>query len=398
VPRLVQTTVETTVARTFRVEQVAGMFGLTLEGTAHETFRVEVPTTTEDWQIGAIVGPSGSGKTTVARKAFGRFLYRGGRWPKEEAVVEGFGEVSIKAITATLTAVGFSSPPSWVKPYRVLSNGEQFRCELARALLSGRELVVFDEFTSVVDRTVAQVGSAAVAKAIRDGRVGCRFVAVSCHYDILDWLEPDWVLDMATGRLERGWVQRRPPITLEMVACHHTAWALFAKHHYLSGRLHPGARCFVATWAERPVAFCAVLPLLGKRGRHRVSRLVTLPDFQGVGIGGALLDAVADLYREAGRRMNITTSHPGMIHRLARSPLWTLREVAKRGFNKVGMMDLSYVNSKGRGVVSFEYRGRTGPDGRRRAGDRRGGERRRGPMSRGPRGTPRRRRRGRRRG
>ena len=101
----------------------------------------------------------------------------------------------IKDITGILTAVGFSSPPSWIKPYRVLSNGERFRCDLARAILEGGELVVFDEFTSVVDRTVARIGSAAVAKAVR--RTGPpRFVAISCHYDIARWLQPDWVLDM----------------------------------------------------------------------------------------------------------------------------------------------------------------------------------------------------------
>ena len=120
-----------------------------------------------------------------------------------------------------LTAVGFSSPPAWVKPYRVLSQGEQFRCDLARALLTGKRRVVFDEFTSVVDRTVARIGSAAVAKAVRRSGAGVspantssaailvarkQFVAVTCHYDVAEWLEPDWVLDMAdrTEKRETG--------------------------------------------------------------------------------------------------------------------------------------------------------------------------------------------------
>jgi hypothetical protein len=58
--------------------------------------------------------------------------------------------------------------------------------------------VAFDEFTSVVDRNVARIGSAAVAKAIRAGQIRRRFVAVTCHYDVLEWLEPDWMIDMAT--------------------------------------------------------------------------------------------------------------------------------------------------------------------------------------------------------
>jgi len=90
-------------------------------------------------------------------------------------------------------SVGFSSPPSWLKPYAVLSNGERMRADLARAILEERELIVFDEFTSVVNREVAKTGSYAISKAAR--RAGKRFIAVSCHKDITDWLEPDWIYD-----------------------------------------------------------------------------------------------------------------------------------------------------------------------------------------------------------
>ena len=40
----------------------------------------------------------------------------------------------------------------------------------------------------MVDRNVARVVSAAVAKGIRAGQIGCRFVAVTCHYDVTEWL------------------------------------------------------------------------------------------------------------------------------------------------------------------------------------------------------------------
>ena len=153
----------------FRVQQVAGMFDLTMPAEIVEQFAVEIPTREEPWQIGCIVGPSGSGKSSVAREAFGQDLYGGREWPADRAVIDCFELPddspdkmrSIRDITGMLTAVGFSSPPSWVKPYAVLSNGEKFRCDLARSILEAGTpgLVVFDEFTSVVDRTVAQVGS-----------------------------------------------------------------------------------------------------------------------------------------------------------------------------------------------------------------------------------------------
>lgn len=40
----------------------------------------------------------------------------------------------------------------------------KLRVYLANAILSDKELFVFDEFTSVVDRNVAQIGSFAMQK------------------------------------------------------------------------------------------------------------------------------------------------------------------------------------------------------------------------------------------
>lgn len=96
----------------------------------------------------------------------------------------------------TLSSVGLASVPSWLKSYHVLSNGEKMRCDLARAILSKEKLFVFDEFTSVVDRNVAKIGSFAMQKAIR--KTDKQFIAVTCHYDVEDWLLPDWVFDTNT--------------------------------------------------------------------------------------------------------------------------------------------------------------------------------------------------------
>lgn len=66
------------------------------------------------------------------------------------------------------------------------------RVELARAMLES-DFIVFDEFTSVVDRQVAQTASMAINKAVH--RMDKQFIAVTCHYDVLEWLQPDWVFD-----------------------------------------------------------------------------------------------------------------------------------------------------------------------------------------------------------
>jgi len=344
----------------FRVRQVGGMFDVPLAQRACERFRVEVPDGLLDedrtWQIGLIVGPSGSGKSTMARRMFGSSVYRSHPWPADRAVVDGLGEHPIKEITRLFTAVGFSSPPSWIKPYQVLSNGEQFRCDLARALLSDGSLVVFDEFTSVVDRNVARVVSAAVARGIRAGWIARRLVAVTCHYDVATWLEPDWTIDMATGAFS-GRRLRRPPIRLELFRCRRSAWRLFARHHFLSGALAQYARCFLAVWEGLPVAFCATVSLIGRKNRWRISRIVTLPDYQGVGIGAAVLEAVAQLHRDEGHRVNLTASHPAVLGHCRRSPRWKLIGVKKTGSHGARKFIHNYRGSTGRAVASFEFVG-----------------------------------------
>ncbi len=367
--------VECPVFDSFRVQQVAGMFDVPLEEKAHERFSVELPDLEEPWDVGLIVGPSGSGKSTVAGRFYEQQLYRGADWPVDRAVIDCFGETPLRQVVELFTAVGFSSPPSWVKPYGVLSCGERFRCDLARALArvqgSGfrnetelnpepqtlNPLVVFDEYTSVVDRNVARACSAAVAKGIRRGTIPCRFVAVTCHYDVAEWLEADWVLDMATGQLQRRRL-RRPEIVVEVHRCGLAPWKLFARHHYLSGALAVGARCYLATWDGEPVTFCATLPVITRKNHRRFTRIVTLPDYQGMGIGMRVVAAVASLHREEGLRINVTSSHPALIRHCKRSADWRTVNVRKAGRRpQKSARFRGYRNSAGRAVVSFEYVG-----------------------------------------
>jgi GNAT superfamily N-acetyltransferase len=375
-------TVECPVYDSFRVQQVAGMFDVPLAEKATERFAVELPGDDEPWDVGLIVGPSGSGKSTVASQFYEEKLYRGAEWPDDRAVIDCFGEMPVRQVVELFTAVGFSSPPSWVKPYRVLSCGERFRCELARALGRSSEsrvvsseknanaiplatrnsrlvtpVVAFDEFTSVVDRNVARACSLAIAKGIRRGNIACRFVAATCHYDVAEWLEADWVLDMATGLLQRRRL-RRPAIELEIHRCGVAPWRMFARHHYLSGSLAPGARCYLATWEGEPVTFCATLPVITKRNHRRFTRIVTLPDYQGMGIGMRVVAAVAALHRAEGLRINVTSSHPALIRHCARSSDWRTVNVKKTGSSPNGSGRFAkYRSSAGRAVVSFEFVG-----------------------------------------
>jgi ABC-type ATPase with predicted acetyltransferase domain len=174
----------------FRAQSVIGSF--TLQDVKMEKqFSGSIPIEGEEWQIGVIVGRSGTGKTSIAQQLFPKEYIHGFEYTGD-TVLDDFPEnVSVREITSALCNVGFASPPDWLKAYEHLSQGEKMRVDIARALCLKQQLIVFDEFTSVVDREIAKVSAFAIAKAVR--RTSKQFVAVTCHYDVLDWLEPDWV-------------------------------------------------------------------------------------------------------------------------------------------------------------------------------------------------------------
>lgn len=347
------------IGRTARTMQLEGMFELPPSKTSEQTWRVDLPVEERDWNIGLVVGPSGTGKSTLVRELWGDQLVTGFDWPAERSVVDGFpADMSIRDIVALLSSVGFSSPPSWLRPYGVLSNGEAFRATVARALAeSPDKLVVLDEFTSVVDRTVARIGSAAVAKTVRAR--GQQLVAATCHYDVEEWLQPDWVYQPHLNEFRWRSVQPRPAITLNVVRCDTSAWKLFGPHHYLSHSLNPSAQCFVGLIEDTPAVFQAVLPFPHAqiRNARRASRLITLPDFQGVGVGARFSDFIASVYKAAGCRFLTTTAHPARVGTLARNPKWRMtsapRMTPKSGKTERGGMK----RASARYVASFEYVG-----------------------------------------
>jgi ABC-type ATPase with predicted acetyltransferase domain len=220
----------TPIIRTPRVLQIEGLFDLAPSAQSESHWEVTLPLDERPWHIGLIVGPSGCGKTTVARQLWPRRLAQQPSWPSDRSILDAFpSSMSIKEIVVLLSSVGLSSPPAWLRPYHVLSTGQQFRVTLARLLaekpsprvatrgldVPPREPLVFDEFTSVVDRTVARIASHALAKTVRGRKQ--QFIALTCHEDVEPWLNPDWVYRPASNSFTWRLLQRRPPIVLRIV-------------------------------------------------------------------------------------------------------------------------------------------------------------------------------------
>jgi GNAT superfamily N-acetyltransferase len=300
------------------------MFDLAPAARAVRSWNVMLPLEDRHWHIGLVVGPSGSGKSTIARALFPEALGDGAAvWPAQAAILDGFpATMPIKSITRLLGAVGLSSPPSWLKPFHVLSTGERFRAQLARLLAYSRALAVMDEYSSSVDRTAAQIASAALARLVR--ATERKFIAVTCHKDVEAWLDPDWTYRPDINHFAWRRLRRRAAITLQIRRIGLETWPHFRPHHYLSADISRSAEAFAAWWRGKPVAFSAWINNLNKGGGKREHRTVVLPDYQGIGIGSALSDFAASLWAGLGRRVLSTTAHPGFVASRMRSKQWRL--------------------------------------------------------------------------
>lgn len=324
--------VETPVSSSTRARQVCSMFDVPPEKKCRKEWRAELPIDGEPWNVGLVVGPSGAGKSSIMRHLWGDMPELS--WGAPSVIDDVRDGTPVADIADAFGAVGFNTIPAWLRPFHVLSNGEKFRVDLARRLIELPDPIVVDEFTSVVDRQVAQIGSHAVQKIIR--KRGRRFVAVTCHYDVIDWLQPDWVFDVATMSFTRRLLQRRPSIECEIKRVPYDTWRLFAPYHYLSSDLHRAAKCWGLHVQGRCVAFTATMNVVhaaeSVKLLRRISRTVTLPDWQGLGLSFALNDALGAAYAATGRRLRNYPSHPGFVRAHDRSRNWQMaREPGKHG-------------------------------------------------------------------
>jgi energy-coupling factor transporter ATP-binding protein EcfA2 len=311
------------IAQSGRVLQVQSLFDIPASAESVREWKVGLPLSEKPWSIGLIVGPSGSGKSTIARHLWPQ-MDNVSTWDPDGAIVDSFPHgMPIADITGLLSSVGLGTAPAWLRPHRFLSTGEQFRAGVALALTRDDDPIVIDEFTSVVDRQVGKVASHAIAKAAR--RRGQRLVAVSCHHDIEEWLNPDWVLRMDVE--EFTWRSKRPhpPIELDIAPVSVQAWKYFSRYHYLKAGLPGGMlQCYGGWVGDECVAFAFVgrFPHPKVRDIVRIRRQVVLPDWQGLSIGARMEEWVARKYTAMGNRFRSVAMHPGMIAHYKKSPNW----------------------------------------------------------------------------
>ena len=279
-----------------------------------------------DWNIGVIYGSSGSGKSTILKKLGG---VRKIEFDKDKPLISNFDWMEPEEAGKVLTSIGLSSIPTWLRPFHLLSNGEQYRAELAYLVASANDgdTILIDEYTSVVDRDVAKAMSFALQKYIR--KENKKIIVASCHNDIMEWLMPDWTLSpQKGGTLERGEWRRqgRPEIQLQISRVKPETWDLFKKHHYLTEDANTSYMFFLFEWNDKPVAMGVVGRHIGRNNvekSFRGSRTVVLPDYQGMGIGSAISNLLAGMCVALGGKYYTKTVNPALgIYRNQHTELW----------------------------------------------------------------------------
>lgn len=146
------------------------------------------------WNIGLICGGSGTGKSTILKNQFNKPLVP--KYDMTKPVISQFDKLEPEEVCNILESVGMSSVPVWLRKPQELSVGEKARLDLCWSLTNTPKdnIIVIDEFTSTINREVAKSLSFALQRYIRNENL--KIVISSCHFDIIEFLQPDWIFNL----------------------------------------------------------------------------------------------------------------------------------------------------------------------------------------------------------
>lgn len=330
-------TLKSDVAKSFRCTKAANSLDIDQEKKSVHHFKVAADITAP-YNLGLIVGASGSGKTTLAKHIWGDDCFTD-ILKLDVPVIDQFPEpFSYDECAAMLAGVGLTSVPCWIRPAYTLSNGQRARAEcalqMARSVEVGRPVLI-DEWTSVVDRTVAKVMSHCIQKHAR--KTGKQIVLMSCHYDVIDWLNPDWIIDCNKQEyLDRRLLcrdfRRSEQLQFELREVDRSTWKSFSRYHYLSDRLPGGfLKTFGLFHGDNQIGFqCFANYVPHRKGTQMMmhsNRTVVHPDYAGLGLGIKVISESSALMHAQGFAVWAKYSSTPVYLAMKKDPRWKLVNV-----------------------------------------------------------------------
>lgn len=323
----------------------------------------------ENWNVGLVYGASGSGKTTLIKKIFGDQVFKTILDDNEPIINQLPQELSYEECAAILSGIGLNSVPCWVRPVKTLSNGQRARAEAAMLMVQNEAIINIDEWTSVVDRTVAKAMSHCVQKFARHHNK--RIILCSCHSDVLEWLIPDWLIDCNEQKFhvkqnEDFFFTKRDVLQFDIKRIGRESWRYFSKYHYLSDKLPGGEIYLYGLFHQgKQIGFqCFANYVPTRKGATPIvhsNRTVIHPDYQGLGLGIKLINESSRVFIEEKPRYRIMAKFSAMpvYKAMIKQKQWKfLGEKRKMNEMNVGgnMLRKSGFRDEGIKTYHFEFR------------------------------------------
>lgn len=302
-PSVIDIVLKSDVFNTFKCQVAANSLDIDVKKKSIHHLHIDNVKIPNEWNVGLIFGASGSGKTTLATELFGKDIFKS-VLNNDLPIIEQFpSEYTYEQCAALLNGIGLNSVPCWLRPVKTLSNGQRARAEAALLMCQNNEVSFIDEWTSVVDRTVAKAMSVCLNKFAKKNNK--KIVILSCHYDILEWVKPDWMIDcnkqiFQLPKSQDFFFSEREQLEFQIKEIDKTSWRYFSKYHYLSDRL-PGGKIFLygLFHGDNQIGFqCFANYTPHRKGTtiiYHFNRIVIHPDYNGLGLGILLINKTSEL-------------------------------------------------------------------------------------------------------
>lgn len=298
IPERIEVLLKSEIFNNFRCKMACDSLDIDIKKKSEHRLIIDGIKIPETWNIGLIYGASGSGKTTLAKKIFGENCFKTVISEKEPIINQFPKELNYDQCSTLLNGIGLTSVVCWVRPVNTLSNGQIARAEAALLMTQESGIVAIDEWTSVVDRTVAKAMSNCVQKFARKNKK--QIILLSCHKDIIEWVKPDWLIDCnkQTFNLPQSkdfFFQKREQLQFDIREVGRESWKYFSKYHYLSEKL-PGGKIhtYGLFHGQDQIGFQCFANYTPTRkdttAIFHSNRTVIHPDYAGLGMGIKLIN------------------------------------------------------------------------------------------------------------
>ena len=303
IPKKIEVILKSDVNKEFRCQVAANSLDIDVEKKSIHHLKIDNINLPNEWNIGLVYGNSGSGKTTMIKHLFGENIFDVKIDENQPIINQLPKDLNYEECAKLLNGIGLNSVPCWIRPFKTLSNGQKARAEAVYLMTKSKDVVFIDEWTSVVDRTVAKAMSICLYKYAK--RNNKKIILCSCHIDILEWLNPDWLIDcnkqeFILPKSEDFFFKEREKLKFDIKEIDNTSWKYFSKYHYLNERL-PGGKLYLygLFHNNNQIGFQCFANYVPRKKNTKIiyhsNRTVIHPDYNGLGLGIKLINETSKL-------------------------------------------------------------------------------------------------------